>query len=50
MTTARKVTRKKKEDAGVVPVINRKAANWAGSNGIGDFKLTPHMLLLLGIM
>ena len=40
MTTARKVTRKKKADAGVVPTINRKAANWAGSNGIGDFKLT----------
>ena len=40
MVTQRKVTRKKKADAGVVPTINRKAANWAGSNGIGDFKLT----------
>ena len=36
MTTARKVTRKKKADAGVAPTINRKAANWAGSNELGD--------------
>lgn len=46
MTTQRKVTRKKKEDAGVPPAINRKASNWAGANGIGDFKLTPNQLQL----
>lgn len=40
MVTARKQTRKKKEDLGQQPVVNRKAANWAGSNGIGEFKLT----------
>lgn len=42
MTTQRKVTRKKKADAGDEPTINRKAGNWAGVNGIGDFKLTPN--------
>lgn len=46
MTTQRKITRKKKEDTGVPPVINRKASNWAGANGIGDFKLTPNQMQL----
>ena len=42
MASQRKVTRKNKVEAGTTPVVNRKAANWAGVNGIGDFKLTPN--------
>jgi len=47
MASQRKVTRKTKVDSGAVPTINRKAANWAGTNGIGDFKLTPNQLALV---
>lgn len=41
MVTARKQTRKQKVQEGSTPTVNRKAANWAGSNGIGEFTLTP---------
>lgn len=42
MASERKITRNKKAEQGGAPTVNRKAANWAGSNGIGDFKLTPN--------
>ncbi|MCZ2397800.1 MAG: PhoH family protein [Chitinophagales bacterium] len=42
MASERKITRNKKAEQGGTPTVNRKAANWAGSNGIGDFKLTPN--------
>ena len=35
-----RTTRKTKTEQGTNPIIHRKAANWAGSNGIGEFKLT----------
>ena len=40
MVAARKQTRKQKVQEGTSPIVNRKAANWAGSNGIGEFTLT----------
>ena len=40
MAVARKMTRKSKTKEQTIPTVNRKAANWAGSNGIGDFTLT----------
>lgn len=40
MKQAAKTTRKTKTSSGTNPVVNRKATNWAGSNGINDFTLT----------
>lgn len=39
-TEEKRNVRQTRKDKTTVPVVNRKAANWGGSNGIGDFKLT----------
>lgn len=46
MAQAPRKTRKEKTQQGTTPTINRKVANWAGSNGIGDFKLTTNQQIL----